>query len=175
MNQEKIGAFLKQLRTDSGKTQEQLAERLGVNHRTVSRWETGRTMPDFTLLIELGRLYGVTVDELLEGERKEVTASEREEKAMEKKMVEKIADYTEKEKQVLTRRLNRLLCLGPALLALSALLQYMEWESPLWNAVAGFGQGVAFGLLVLGVLMTSRLGPKLLAAKRGAFKNIRRR
>ena len=94
---------------------------------------------------------------------------------MEKKMVEKIADYTEKEKQMLTRRLNRLLCLGTALLALSVLLQYMEWESPLWNAVEGFGQGVAFGLLVLGVLMTSRLGPKLLAAKRGVFKNIRRR
>ena len=48
-----------------------------MNHRPVSRWETGRTMPDFTLLIELGRLYGVTVDELLEGERKEATASEK--------------------------------------------------------------------------------------------------
>lgn len=175
MNQEKIGAFLKRLRIDSGKTQEQLAEQLGVNHRTISRWETGRTMPDFTLLIELGRLYGVTVDELLEGEKKEVTALEKEEKAVEKKMVEKIADYTEKEKRVLTQRLNRLLCLGTTLLALSTLLQYMEWESPLWNALRGFGQGVAFGLLVLGLLMTSRLRPKLLIAKRRVFKKIRRR
>lgn len=175
MNQEKIGAFLKQLRIDSARTQEQLAEQLGVNHRTVSRWETGRTMPDFTLLIELGRLYGVTVDELLEGERKAVTASEKEEKAVEKEMVEKIADYTEKEKRALTRRLNRLLCLGTVLMAFSLFLQYMEWKGPLWDALAGFGEGVAFGLLVLGVLMTSWLGPKFLVAKRGILKKIRKR
>ena len=160
VNQEKIGGFLKALRVEKRMTQEQLAERLGVNHRTVSRWETGRTMPDFALLIELGRFYGVTVDELLDGERKEAPASEEKEKT-----VEKIADYTEQEKQALARRLNRLLSFGTAVLALSALLQYMEWESPFCRWLAGFGQGAALGLLLLGVLMTSRFGPRIRAVK----------
>lgn len=166
MDQEKIGTFLKQLRTAEGKTQEQLAEQLGVNHRTVSRWETGRTMPDFALLIELGRLYGVTVDELLDGARKEAPVLDTGEKTLEKKTVEKIADYTEQEKQALTRRLNRLLCFGTAMLAVSAVLQYLEWESPFCSWLAGFGQGAALGLLALGVLMTSPLGPGIRAAKR---------
>ncbi len=60
MDQEKIGRFLKQLRQENGLTQEQLAEQLGINARTVSRWETARTMPDFALLVELGRRYGGT-------------------------------------------------------------------------------------------------------------------
>lgn len=158
MNQEKIGDFLKTLRVEKRMTQEQLAERLGVNHRTVSRWETGRTMPDFALLIELGELYGVTVDELLDGERKGAPSPEE-------KTVEKIADYTEQEKQAMARRLNRLLCFGTAVLALSAFLQYMEWESPFCSWLAGFGQGAALGLLLLGVLMTSRFGPGIRAAK----------
>lgn len=47
MNQEKIGLFLKDLRKESGMTQEQLAEKLNVSNRTISRWENARTMPDF--------------------------------------------------------------------------------------------------------------------------------
>ena len=79
MDQQKIARFLKQLRQESGLTQEQLAEQLGVNPRTVSRWETARTMPDFALLVELGRRYGVTVDELVtyKGKRAIIPFSDR--------------------------------------------------------------------------------------------------
>ena len=161
MDQKKVGAFLKQLRTQVGMTQEQLAERLGVNSRSVSRWETGRTMPDFALLIELGRLYGVTVDELLDGSRKAAPES-----ILEGDTMEKIADYTEQEKQMLTRRLNRLLWLGSILLLVSATLQIAEVDTPFTQGVTGFSQGCALGLLLVGVLMTSRFGPRLRAAKR---------
>ncbi len=51
MNQEKIGLFLKRLRNEKGLTQEELAEKLYVNSRSVSRWENARTMPDFDVLI----------------------------------------------------------------------------------------------------------------------------
>ena len=69
MDQGKIGRFIARLRKERGMTQEQLGERLGVSQRTVSRWETGRNMPDIGLLPPLAETLGVTVAELLEGQR----------------------------------------------------------------------------------------------------------
>ena len=65
MDQKKIGTFLKDLRKENGMTQEQLSEKLGVNSRTVSRWENANTMPDFDLMITLAKLYDVSMEELL--------------------------------------------------------------------------------------------------------------
>ncbi len=167
MDQEKIGRFLKQLRQEKGLTQEQLAEQLGINPRTVSRWETARTMPDFALLVELGRRYGVTVDELLDGERRENGMMNREEETM-----KKVVDYTEQEKQLLARQLNRCFLYGAAALLAAVLLQAADRDELLWQAVIGLGQGGALGMLLVGVLMTSRMGPRLLAAKQKLFQKI---
>ncbi|MGN0579141.1 MAG: helix-turn-helix domain-containing protein, partial [Ruminiclostridium sp.] len=52
MNQIKMGSFLKELRLEKRLTQEQLAEHLNVSNRSISRWETGNTLPDISLLIE---------------------------------------------------------------------------------------------------------------------------
>lgn len=71
MDQEKVGKFIAQLRRERGMTQEKLGERLGVTNKTVSRWETGRYMPDVDKLLELSELLGVSVNELLSGERLE--------------------------------------------------------------------------------------------------------
>ena len=70
MNQQKIGIFLKELRREKGLTQEQLAERLNLSNRTVSRWETGNSIPDLSILIELADFYDVDMREIVEGERK---------------------------------------------------------------------------------------------------------
>jgi len=67
MNQQKVGQFLKTLRNEKFVTQAELAEILGVSNRSVSRWENGTTMPDFDLLIELAKYYGVEVGEILDG------------------------------------------------------------------------------------------------------------
>lgn len=85
MDQARIGAFIRSVRKESGLTQEQLAERLGVSQRSVSRWETGRTMPDYSLLPALCEALGINVAELLGAERiagdsvpkKQVTAAAR--------------------------------------------------------------------------------------------------
>ena len=69
MDLQKIGTFLKELRNGEGLTQEQLAEKLNVSRRTVSRWETGSNMPDLDLLIEMADFYHVNIRELLNGER----------------------------------------------------------------------------------------------------------
>lgn len=64
MTQEIFSQNLRQLRTQKGLTQEQLANILGVSIQSVSRWECGNTLPDVMLLPEIARLYGVTVDDL---------------------------------------------------------------------------------------------------------------
>ena len=71
MNQQKVGRFLKTLRSEKSITQEELAEKLGVSNRSISRWENGITMPDFDLLIELAKYYEIEVGEILDGERKD--------------------------------------------------------------------------------------------------------
>ena len=71
MDQIKIGQFLKRLRTEKSLTQEKLAELIGVSNRSVSRWENGNTMPDFDLLIELSKFYDVSIDEIMDGKRKD--------------------------------------------------------------------------------------------------------
>ena len=70
MDMKKIGSFLKALRKEKGLTQEQLAEKLGVAGRTVSRWETASNMPDLSVLIQLAEFYDIEVGEILDGERK---------------------------------------------------------------------------------------------------------
>lgn len=69
MDQDKIGKFITALRKEKGLTQEQLAEKLNVNNKTVSRWETGKNMPDYSILESLTNELGITVNELIRGER----------------------------------------------------------------------------------------------------------
>lgn len=65
----KAGAFIKSLRAEKGLTQKELAEKLGCTDKAVSRWETGIGLPDASLLLSLSELFGVSVNELLNGER----------------------------------------------------------------------------------------------------------
>ena len=69
MDNEAIGRFLWALRREKGWKQQEAAARLGVTDKTVSKWETGRGLPDISALPEVAALYGVTVDELLAGAR----------------------------------------------------------------------------------------------------------
>ena len=69
MDQIKIGKFIAALRTEKGLTQEQLGEKLGVTNKTISRWENGNYMPDVEMLSLLSKEFGVTINELITGER----------------------------------------------------------------------------------------------------------
>ncbi len=69
LNQEKIGRFIADRRKMCGVTQKQLAEKLGVSDKAVSKWETGRSMPDNSILMELCEELGINVNELLSGEK----------------------------------------------------------------------------------------------------------
>lgn len=67
MDQKKIGAFIAQTRKDLNMSQKELADKLGVTDRAVSKWETGRSMPDLSLLQPLCRVLKTDVNSLLSG------------------------------------------------------------------------------------------------------------
>lgn len=95
----KIGEFLRQLRKESGLTQEELAEKFAVSSRSVSRWENGSTMPELGILVELADFYQIDIKELIDGERKRETMNEKT-----KEVLKAVADYAEQEKELTVRR-----------------------------------------------------------------------
>lgn len=70
MNQEKMGLFISELRKEYKLTQKELADKLGILDTSVSKWERGINAPDISYLTELSKIFHVTVQELLNGERK---------------------------------------------------------------------------------------------------------
>ena len=69
INNEKFGHFLAEVRKEKQMTQKDLADKLFVSDKTVSKWERGNSMPNVTLLIPIADVLGITVTELLQGEK----------------------------------------------------------------------------------------------------------
>ena len=68
MNQTKIGKFISQCRKERGFLQKDIAARLGVSEKTVSKWECGKGLPEVVFMEPLCRILGITINELLAGE-----------------------------------------------------------------------------------------------------------
>ena len=68
MNQNTIGQFIAAKRREKNLTQGQLAEKLGVTNKTISKWENGKCMPDYSVIEALCRELDITLAELLDGE-----------------------------------------------------------------------------------------------------------
>ena len=99
MDQMKIGAFIAQRRKAAGFTQMLLAEKLNITDRAVSKWETGKAMPDSALMLDLCALLNITVNDLLHGE---VVSMENYNKEMEKKLLEMVKEKEESDRRLLT-------------------------------------------------------------------------
>ena len=69
MDQEKIGKFILELRKDKKMTQQELADKIGVTDRAISKWENGRGMPDISLMKPLCEILDITLNELISGEK----------------------------------------------------------------------------------------------------------
>ena len=110
MNQEKIGKFIAQCRKEKNLTQIQLAEKLNISDKAISKWETGRGMPDSSIMLELCDYLGINVNELLSGEH--LKAERYEEKANENIInIVKEADKNKKTKNMIIIVLAMLLCI----------------------------------------------------------------
>lgn len=99
MDQDRIGKYIAKLRKEKKITQEELAEKLGVSSKSVSRWETGRNMPDLSLLIPLCKELETTINELLSGEK--LNEKEYQEKSEEN--IIKTIDFTNKKLKKIRR------------------------------------------------------------------------
>lgn len=69
MNQEKIGKFILELRKEKNMTQQELADKIGVTDRAISKWENGRGMPDLSLMKPLCEVLGISINDLISGEK----------------------------------------------------------------------------------------------------------
>jgi len=69
MNQEKIGKFIASCRKKQNLTQEELAEKLDITYKAVSKWECGKGLPDASIMIDLCTILEITVNDLLSGEK----------------------------------------------------------------------------------------------------------
>lgn len=69
MNQEKIGRFIAENRKAKKLTQEELAEKLGITNKSISKWENGNCLPDSSLFKPLCKILGISINELFAGEK----------------------------------------------------------------------------------------------------------
>ena len=153
MDQKKIGRFLKELRKEKDITQEQLAEKINVSGRTVSRWETGSNMPDISLLAEF---YDVSIPEIIDGERKSENMNEEV-----KETVLKLSDYTETINQKIKGRLFVLTVIAIIGMIAFVIIEVMGLDTPgsIYERVASAGLGLDFGvLIVLAMYLSGFLG-----------------
>lgn len=97
MDQIKIGKFIAVMRKEQSYTQKQLAEKLGISDKTISKWETGNGMPEVSLMLPLCDALKISVNELLSGER--LTEHSYHERA-EENMVKLIKEKDDKKKVV---------------------------------------------------------------------------
>ena len=100
MNQQKIGKFIQEKRREKGLSQLELAEKLGVSNRTISKWENGNSMPDYSFINDLCMELDISINELLSGEN---LSEENYQKKLEENIVSTI-DYNNKKRNKKIRK-----------------------------------------------------------------------
>ena len=99
MNLMKIGAFIKEQRNKKNLTQAELAEKLNITDRAVSKWETGKSMPDSSIMLDLCRELEISVTDLLSGE---IVNMENKNEKLENNLIEMVKEKQEADKRMLT-------------------------------------------------------------------------
>lgn len=124
MEQEKIGRFIASLRKEKKLTQMQLAEKLNITDRAVSKWERGKSMPDISIMIELCSILGISVNELLIGER-----IEKEEmiNATDINLVKALTVVEKREK--LLKKNTKIICAVSAIIVIIIFIGYLIYNN----------------------------------------------
>ena len=150
MDQIKIGKFIAACRKEQGMTQAALAEKLGISDRAVSKWETGKSMPDSGIMLELCELLGINVNELLSGER---IMTEVYDKRAEENLLEMRRQIEEKNRQLL--RTEYLIIIPAVVLGLVLILVASFIEIPsVWRGTLIFfavAMIVVFAFIAVGI------------------------
>lgn len=145
MEQVKIGKFIQTMRKEQSLTQRDLAEKLNISDKTVSKWETGNGLPEVSLMLPLCKLLNISVNELLSGEKLD-------EKQYYKKAEENIMDLlkekAEAKKKIIMSVLILLIAMlaGFTLIVIAALLDMEIWLRVLLIVIAVIVMVVAAGI-----------------------------
>ena len=129
MNQEKIGKFIAKCRKEKKITQTELAERLGVTDKSIGNWENGRNMPDLSLFKPLCDELGITINELMSGEK---ISKEDYQKKLEENIVKTI-DYSTKRINKYNTYIGIALMIFGLFISLSAIMMFKSESS--WGSV----------------------------------------
>ena len=148
MNQQVIGKFITLKRKEKNLTQEQLAEKIGVSNKTISKWENGKCMPDYSVIEILCKELDVTVSELLDGEENEKSIRVYDEK----EIIGMIKDIQEQKKSKDSNSSFFLIIMGISLLALSFCIEGSEFK----DFVSGFLLGISVVEMILGIYLLGR-------------------
>jgi transcriptional regulator with XRE-family HTH domain len=149
MNQQATGKFIAQKRKEKNLTQEQLAEKLGVSNKTISKWETGKCMPDYAVVKSLCEELEITVAELMDGEM----AQERSTRTYDDEQIMDLLKRTqelEKQKNLLYGII--LIVMGIALQALS----HTFGGTTVQDFFSGLLLGISIGEMLAGVYVVGR-------------------
>lgn len=147
MNQNEIGKFIAEKRREKNLTQEALAERLGVSNKTVSKWENGKSMPDYAVVEALCRELDISVAELLGGQKEQPQNQEQYEMLLYKiEELEHKAQAAEQRHTTKDSTVNVGVSFGSAL---AMVISYVTWKSVGWAILHGvFGWGYVIYYLI---------------------------
>lgn len=125
MDQLKIGRFIAECRKDAGLTQKQLAEKLNITDRAVSKWETGKALPDSSIMLELCLILKITVNDLLSGE---VITMDNYNKELENRLIEMVKQKEESDKRLLNMEIVVGVICIVFMLTLTLIASYVQIE-----------------------------------------------
>ena len=125
MDQVKIGQFIAECRKKKDLTQAQLAERLGITDRAVSKWENGRSMPDSSIMLALCKELEISVNDLLCGE---VVSMENYNKELENKLLEVVKEKEKADRHLLSLEIVVGVMCVAILLGLAAFASFLQLE-----------------------------------------------
>lgn len=123
MDQIKIGKFISVKRKELGLTQSQLADKLGITDKAISKWETGKSLPDASIMLELCSILKITVNDLLNGE---VVDMENYKEKSEEMLLEMVKEKEEREKMLLRAEIIAGVCSLLPLLIATIFVAYNE-------------------------------------------------
>ena len=140
MNQIKIGKFIADCRKKANLTQMQLAEKLGITDKAVSKWERGVAMPDTSIMLELCDILSISVNELLSGERINM---ENDNQKTEQLLLD-MAKELEKKNKTIWSSMWAIMIISITVLIASIFIAAFLIPEGVWQLVAILGICVAF-------------------------------
>ena len=136
MDQVKIGRFIAKCRKKTNLTQMQLAEKLNITDRAVSKWETGKAMPDSSIMLDLCDVLGISVNDLLCGE---VVAMDNYNKELENNLLDMIKQKEQADKRLLSVEVFIGITATIVLFALIFVAAFIQMETWLKISLIVFG------------------------------------